>query len=418
MRFLAFVFCAWMSVSVCAEETAPAQTLDVGALKIKPLPAPSNAKFNSVVSKTPPVVAKAGQALTADGAGKTVWANVLGTALDSNPASSGMVLTSDGNGGATWLSASSTFTGILPIANGGTGSSTQNFVDLATNQNIAGNKTFTGAITGNLTGNVSGSAASFTGSLAGDVTGTQSATVVSTVGGVTAANVASGANLANAATTNNTPNTVVKRDGNGNIPGIISAFADFYALMPGDNSAPVAVGSAVAFPQNGPMSNITRSSPTQFVLPAIGTYQVNFQVSVSEPGQLVVGLDSGAGPSELAYTAVGRATGTSQIFGTCLVSTTVVNSVLSIPETCGKFDCANHNATRWRHTQCVRTPRHFTGQIESSQSTGPPAIQPPATAAGLHPPLSSVPPSASDSAHFEYPPAGSQCTDRVRHRLR
>jgi hypothetical protein len=39
--------------------------------------------------------------------------------------------------------------GIVPIANGGTGSATQNFVDLTTNQNnIAGNKTFTGLLTG------------------------------------------------------------------------------------------------------------------------------------------------------------------------------------------------------------------------------------------------------------------------------
>lgn len=37
--------------------------------------------------------------------------------------------------------------GIVQIANGGTGSSTQNFVDLSTNQsNIGGNKTFTGAV--------------------------------------------------------------------------------------------------------------------------------------------------------------------------------------------------------------------------------------------------------------------------------
>lgn len=38
-------------------------------------------------------------------------------------------------------------TGILPIANGGTGSATQNFVDLTTAQNIAGLKTFTDALT-------------------------------------------------------------------------------------------------------------------------------------------------------------------------------------------------------------------------------------------------------------------------------
>ena len=35
-------------------------------------------------------------------------------------------------------------TGILPLTNGGTGSSTQNFVDLTTNQTIAGTKTFNG----------------------------------------------------------------------------------------------------------------------------------------------------------------------------------------------------------------------------------------------------------------------------------
>jgi len=328
---LVFVFSIGMGVSRGAEESTsnPAQDADVGARKVKPLPAPSDAKINSVVLKTPPVVAKAGQALIADGAGKSAWASVLGTALSSVPSSSGAVLQSDGNGGAVWNL-------ILGIGNGGTGSSTQNFVDLTTNQsNIAGNKTFTGTITGNLTGNVSGSATSFTGSLAGDITGTQAATVVSTVGGVTAENIASGANLANAATTNNTPNTIVKRDGSGNIPGVLSTFADFYALMPGDNSTTVGVGTAVAFPQTGPISNISRSSATQFVLPAIGTYQVNFQVSVTEPGQLVVGLDGSTGATELAYTVVGRATGTCQIVGTCLASTTVVNSVLTIRNPAG-----------------------------------------------------------------------------------
>jgi hypothetical protein len=38
-------------------------------------------------------------------------------------------------------------TGTLPIANGGTGSTTKNFVDLTTSQSIAGNKNFTGTTT-------------------------------------------------------------------------------------------------------------------------------------------------------------------------------------------------------------------------------------------------------------------------------
>lgn len=61
------------------------------------------------------------------------------------------------------------------------------------------------------------SALNFTGSLAGDVTGTQNATVVSSVGGQTAANVASATQAANGATANNTPNAIVKRDATGKI---------------------------------------------------------------------------------------------------------------------------------------------------------------------------------------------------------
>jgi hypothetical protein len=45
---------------------------------------------------------------------------------------------------ATGLPLTSGVTGILPIANGGTGSTTQNFVDLTTAQTVAGAKTFSG----------------------------------------------------------------------------------------------------------------------------------------------------------------------------------------------------------------------------------------------------------------------------------
>jgi hypothetical protein len=93
--------------------------------------------------------------------------------------------------------------------------------------------TITANIVGNVTGNLSGNATSattansatnFTGSLAGDVIGTQGATVVNSVGGQTAANVASGTVLANAATNNNTAGTIVRRDGSGNFSaGIITA---------------------------------------------------------------------------------------------------------------------------------------------------------------------------------------------------
>ncbi|MBE2978312.1 collagen-like protein, partial [Priestia megaterium] len=114
--------------------------------------------------------------------------------------------------------------------------------------------------------------------------------------------------------------------------GGVLAFADFYALMPPDNTVPVAPGSDVDFPRDGPNggAQISRIGADTFNLSAIGVYQVLFQVSVDEAGQLVLTLNSGAGAAELAYTVVGRATGTSQIVGLALVQTSVVNSILTV----------------------------------------------------------------------------------------
>ena len=113
-----------------------------------------------------------------------------------------------------------------------------------------------------------------------------------------------------------------------------SDFADFFALMPGDNAATVGVGTDVDFPNDGPTSGngaVLRISLSQFQLRSIGTYQVMFQVSVNEPGQLVLDLNG----NDLAYTVVGRATGTSQIVGIALVQTSVVNSTLSVRNPAG-----------------------------------------------------------------------------------
>src|SRR5579859_5573291 len=110
--------------------------------------------------------------------------------------------------------------------------------------------------------------------------------------------------------------------------GVI-AFADFFALMPPDNAATVGVGSDVFFTKDGPISSgsaIARTSSSTFNLAAIGTYQVMFQVSVNEPGQLDLALNL----AELPYTVVGRATATNQIVGMSLVTTTVINSVLTV----------------------------------------------------------------------------------------
>lgn len=106
-------------------------------------------------------------------------------------------------------------------------------------------------------------------------------------------------------------------------------FASFFALMPGDNAATIAVGAAILFPQTGPNGGPTpptRLSASTFNLPNVGVYEVTWQASVSEPGQLQVAL-GGAG---LPNTVVGRATGTNQISGSTLIITGVINQVLSI----------------------------------------------------------------------------------------
>ncbi len=112
-----------------------------------------------------------------------------------------------------------------------------------------------------------------------------------------------------------------------NSTGGVLAFAEFYALMPGDNAATVAPGTAVAFPQDGPLSGtIARLSSNQFQLSDIGVYMVSWQVSINEPGQLVLELNS----AQIPYTVVGRATGTTQITGFSLISTASSNSILRV----------------------------------------------------------------------------------------
>lgn len=119
------------------------------------------------------------------------------------------------------------------------------------------------------------------------------------------------------------------------IPGIPGApglldFSDFYALMPLDNPLPVAPGLPVEFPQNGPTNaSIVRLGPSSFLLPTVGSYLVEFQVSADSappPSQLMLSLNG----VPIVDSVVGRDTGTSQIVGISTVTTTSANSVLEV----------------------------------------------------------------------------------------
>ena len=106
--------------------------------------------------------------------------------------------------------------------------------------------------------------------------------------------------------------------------------------MPPDNAAAVAPGTAVSFPQDGPNSGtgIARSGPSAFTLGPVGTYQVLFQVSAAEAGQLVLTLNG----ADLAYTVAGRTAGGSQIVGMAIVETTAADSVLTVRNPDGTAD--------------------------------------------------------------------------------
>ena len=114
----------------------------------------------------------------------------------------------------------------------------------------------------------------------------------------------------------------------------VSAFAEFYALMPPDNASTVAAGADVEFPQDGPTSasTIIRTGTNTFELSAVGIYSVTFNVPVVEGGQLVLTLNG----AELAYTVTGRPTGTSPIAEETLVQTTTADSVLTVRNPAGE----------------------------------------------------------------------------------
>ncbi len=113
-------------------------------------------------------------------------------------------------------------------------------------------------------------------------------------------------------------------------------FATFYGNAPSDYGSTIAVGAAVDFPRAGPAAvgtGITRLSAGIFQLATPGIYSVFWQVSITEAGQLQLTTNHGVSP--IPGTTVGRATGTSQIVGSTLITTTVVDQTISVTNPAG-----------------------------------------------------------------------------------
>jgi hypothetical protein len=98
--------------------------------------------------------------------------------------------------------------------------------------------------------------------------------------------------------------------------------------MPSDNSGTIAPGSNIEFPNDGPIigSTISRITASTFNLRDSGSYLIQFQVSIDEAGQLCITMNT----IEQPHTVVGRATGTNQIVGVSLITTSSPNTIISI----------------------------------------------------------------------------------------
>ena len=109
------------------------------------------------------------------------------------------------------------------------------------------------------------------------------------------------------------------------LPGGVLSYADFYALMPTDNPEAIEPGDDVAFPRNGVIANtnIGRTSDTEFLLNAAGTYLVMWNATAAEAGQLVLTLNG----EELSYTTVGKGAADGEIVGFTILNTTDATSL-------------------------------------------------------------------------------------------
>jgi hypothetical protein len=141
----------------------------------------------------------ANQVLTASSSTAASWTTQAAGASNATTSTPGLVeLAGDLSGTATAPTVTSThLTSALPLAQGGTGSTTQNFVDLSSSQTIAGTKTFSSPIAGSITGNA---ATATTATSAGSATTATNSTTAATATATNALNSATTTVVVNGAT--------------------------------------------------------------------------------------------------------------------------------------------------------------------------------------------------------------------------
>lgn len=109
--------------------------------------------------------------------------------------------------------------------------------------------------------------------------------------------------------------------------GGISEYASFYALAPNDNPTAIAQNTAVEFPNSSASTTgITRLTNSTFNLADTGTYLIMFKVNTNTAGQLGIAVNGAVQPNA----TFGNAADNGIIEGKTIITTTAVNTVLSI----------------------------------------------------------------------------------------
>jgi len=213
--------------------------------------------------------------------------------------------------------------------------------------------TFSGSLSGNATtATAAGTTTNFSGALTGHVTGTQGATVVASVGGVNAANVGSGAILANAATPANTATTLVKRDASGNfaagtITGSLSGNAttatstpNFSGNLAGNVTGPQ---GATVVASVGGVTAANVAAGANLANAATPTNTANTLVKRDASGNFAAGTITG--------TFSGSGAGLTNIPGSALSSSLSLSGTLNLPATTSStVGVMTQNGTQLLHT--------------------------------------------------------------------
>ena len=110
------------------------------------------------------------------------------------------------------------------------------------------------------------------------------------------------------------------------------AFA-YYLQQAGDSESPISVPPNEAQPyfSLGAISgtDISQVDSKTFNLASVGSYEVTWQGSYTDDGQLCLRVDDGSGFTELAFTTVGR-TAESQIVGNVIIITHAIDTKLQV----------------------------------------------------------------------------------------